>query len=80
MFKLVKNSQVYLKPYGLAQGISEVFTVPHIPGNALPFGDLLNRYHGLLKRVACFEMHFSRDGGFWEAIEGECLGTVAREV
>ncbi len=80
MFKLVKNSQVYLKPYGLAQGISEVFTVPHIPCNFLPFADLLSRYQGLLMQVPCFEMHFTRDGRFWKAVEGEFPGNVRREV
>lgn len=80
MFKLVKNSEVYLKPYGLAQGISEVFTVPHIPQNSLPFEDLLNRYQGLLREVPCFEMHFAKDGRFWEVIEEECPGKVLREV
>jgi hypothetical protein len=75
MFKLVKDDEVYLKPYGLTQGISEVFTIPHIPQNSLPFGDLLNRYQRLLREVPCFEMHFTRDGRFWEAIEDECPGT-----
>jgi hypothetical protein len=74
MFKLAKDREVYLKPYGLTQGISELFTVPHIPQNSLPFGDLLDRYQGLLTEVSCFEMHFARDGRFWEAIEAECPG------
>ncbi|ODS36569.1 MAG: hypothetical protein A7315_01815 [Candidatus Altiarchaeales archaeon WOR_SM1_79] len=74
IFKLVKDREVYLKPYGLTQGISEVFTVPHIPGNSLPFGDLLNRYLALLTEVPCFEMHFAKDGRFWEAIEDGCPG------
>jgi hypothetical protein len=80
MFKLVKDDEVSLKPYGLTQGISEVFTVPHIPGDSLPFEDLLNRYQGLLREVPCFEMHFTRDGRFWEVIEEECPGKVLREV
>ncbi len=74
MFKLVKDREVYLKPYGLTQGISELFTVPHIPQDSLPFGDLLDRYQGLLREVSCFEMHFAKDGRFWEAIEDECPG------
>jgi len=76
MFKLVKDGEVYLKPYGLAQGISEVFTVPHIPQNSLPLVDLLNRYQRLLREVPCFEMHFTRNGRFWEVIKGECSGKV----
>ena len=79
MFKLVKDGEVYLKPYGLAQGISEIFTVPHIPQNSLPVGDLLNRYHRLLTKVPCFEMHFARDGRFWEAIGGECFHLASKE-
>lgn len=80
MFKLVKDREVYLKPYGLAQGISELFTVPHIPQNSLPFEDLLSRYQGLLREVPCFEMHFTKDGRFWEVIEEEFPGKVLREV
>lgn len=71
MFKLVKDDEVSLRPYGLAQAISEAFTVPHIPPHSLPFGDLLHRYHGLLTAVPCFEMHFTKDGRFWGAID-EC--------
>jgi hypothetical protein len=80
MFKLVKDNEVFLKPCSLAQGISEVFTVPHIPQNSLPFQDLLNRYQGLLTEVPCFEMHFAKDGRFWEAIEKKWFGKVIREV
>ncbi len=80
MFKLVKDREVYLKPYGLTQGISELFTVPHIPQDSLPFGDLLDRYQGLLREVSCFEMHFAKDGRFWEAIEEGCSDKVLREV
>jgi len=80
MFKLVKDGEVYLKPYGLAQGMSEIFTVPHIPQNSLPLGDLLNRYHRLLMKVPCFEMHFARDGRFWEVIERKCLNLASKEV
>jgi hypothetical protein len=79
MFKLVKDTEVYLKPYGLSQGISEVFTVPHIPASALPFGDLLSRYQGLLREVPCFEMHFAKDGRFWEAIGSEYLDLASKE-
>jgi len=71
IFKLVKDGEVYLKPYGMVQGIAEVFTVPHIPPNSLPLGELLNRYRRLLMEVPCFEMHFSRDGRFWKAIDDE---------
>jgi hypothetical protein len=74
MCKLVKDREVRLKPFDLAYGISEVFTVPHIPPTSLPLGDLLRRYQGLLAKVPCFKMHFTRDGRFWEAIEAECLG------
>ena len=80
MFKLAKDREVYLKPYGLTQGIFELFTVPHIPQNSLPFEDLLGRYQRLLREVPCFEMHFTKDGRFWKAIEGECSGKVLREV
>ena len=80
MFKLVKDREVYVKPYGLTHGISEIFTVPHIPPNSLPFEDLLGRYQRLLKEVPCFEMHFTKDGRFWEAIQEECSGKVLREV
>lgn len=73
IFKLVKDGEVYLKPYGMAQAISEVFTVPHIPPNSLPLGNLLNRYRGLLMKVPCFEMHFTRDGRFWKAIDDELV-------
>jgi hypothetical protein len=69
MFKLVKDDEVYLRQYGLAQAISEAFTVPHIPPDSLPFGELLNRYQGLLTEVPCFEMHFTKDGRFWGAID-----------
>ena len=79
MFKLVKDREVYLKSYGLTQGISEIFTIPHIPPNSLPFEDLLNRYYGLMKEVPCFEMHFTKDGRFWEAIERECLHLSSKE-
>ena len=74
MCKLVKDGEVYLKPYGLAQGISEIFTVPHIPGDVLPLEDLLKRYRRLLARVPCYELHFARDGRFWQAIDRECMG------
>ena len=80
MFKLVKDREVYVKPYGLTHGISEIFTVPHIPPNSLPFEDLLGRYQRLLKEVPCFEMHFTKDGRFWEAIEEGCSDRVLREV
>jgi len=79
IFKLVKDGEVYLKPYSMAQGISEVFTVPHVPPNSLPLGDLLNRYRRLLMRVPCFEMHFTRDGRFWKAIDRECMGLASKE-
>ena len=79
MFKLIQDSDVYLKPYGLAHGISEIFTVPHIPHDSLPLRDLLHRYQGLLREVPCFEMHFARDGRFWEAIEREYLNLASRE-
>jgi hypothetical protein len=79
MFKLVKDGEVYLKPYGLAQGISEIFTVPHIPENSVPLGDLLKRYHRLLTEVPCFEMHFAKDGRFWQAIEREDLSLASEE-
>ena len=79
MFKLVKDREVYLKSYGLTQGISEIFTIPHISPNSLPFEDLLNRYYRLMKEVPCFEMHFSKDGRFWEAIERECLHLSSKE-
>ncbi len=74
LFKLVKDREIYLTPYGLTQGMSEVFTVPHIPGDSLPFGDLLDRYQRLLRGVSCFEMHFAKDGRFWRAIEDDCPG------
>jgi hypothetical protein len=74
IFKLIKDGEVYLKPCGLAQGISEIFTVPHIPGDSLRFEDLLARYQRLLTEVPCFEMHFTKDGRFWQAIEEVCSG------
>jgi hypothetical protein len=80
MFKLVKDREVYVKPYGLTHGISEIFTIPHIPPNSLPFEDLLGRYQRLLKEVPCFEMHFTKDGRFWEAIEEGCSDKVLKEV
>ena len=61
------------------QGISEVFTVPHIPPNSLPLGELLNRYRRLLMEVPCFEMHFTRDGRFWQVIDRECMGLASKE-
>ncbi|UCD71054.1 MAG: hypothetical protein JSW70_08625 [Syntrophobacterales bacterium] len=79
MFKLVKDREAYLKSYGITQGISEIFTIPHIPQNSLPFEDLLNRYYRLLKEVPCFEMHFTKDGQFWEAIERECVNLASKE-
>ena len=79
MFKLVKDREIRVKPLGLAHGISEVFTVPHIPPDALPFGDLLRRYQGLLAQVPCSEMHFTRDGWFWNAIEAQCSGLGTKE-
>ncbi len=79
MFKLVKDREIYLKPYGLTQGISEIFTIPHIPPNSLPCEDLLNRYYRLMKEVSCFEMHFAKDGRFWEAIERECSNAASKE-
>jgi len=79
MCKLVKDREVCVKPFDLAHGISEVFSVPHIPPDSLPFEDLLSRYQGLLSEVPCFEMHFTRDGRFWEAIEAQCLGLAAKE-
>lgn len=79
IFKLVKDREVCLRPYGLSQAILEVFTVPHIPPNSLPFEELLNRYHGLLVDVPCFEMHFARDGRFWKAIDRECMGLASKE-
>ncbi len=73
MFKLVKDSEVYLKPYGLARGISEVFTIPHIPLDSFSLEDLLTRYRRLLAMVPCYEMHFARDGRFWQAIDDELV-------
>jgi len=74
MFKLAKDREVYLRPYGLAEGISEVFTIPHIPLDSLSLEDLLKRYRRLLTRVPCYELHFARDGRFWQAIDRECMG------
>ena len=79
LFKLAKDSEVYLRPYGLAEGISEVFTVPHIPLDTLSLRDLLKRYRRLLAMVPCYEMHFARDGRFWQAIDRERTGLALRE-
>jgi hypothetical protein len=79
MFKLIQDTEVYLKPFGLAEAISEIFTVPHIPQDSLPMGDLLNRYHRLLKEIPCFEMHFTKDGRFWEVIGREDSSLKSKE-
>jgi hypothetical protein len=79
LFKLAKDSEVYLRPYGLAEGISEVFTVPHIPLDTLSLKDLLSRYRRLLAMVPCYEMHFARDERFWQAIDRERTSLALKE-
>jgi len=79
MFKLARDSEVYLRPYGLAEGISEVFTIPHIPLDTLSLKDVLKRYRRLLAMVPCYEMHFARDGRFWQAIDRERMSLALKE-
>ncbi|MCM8796381.1 MAG: hypothetical protein NC923_00635 [Candidatus Omnitrophica bacterium] len=69
IFKLVQDKEAYLKKINKASAITELFTIPHIPAEFLPFERIMDNYHDLLEKIPFYELHFTKDDSFWRCID-----------
>ena len=70
LFKLIKDSEVYLKRFSYHQAIAEIFTVPQFYNDFLSVEKILDCCLDLAKVVPCYELHFLPDDSFWRCIDG----------
>lgn len=69
MFKLIKDSQVYLERFRPSYALADIFTIPHIPPEFIPKDELLMSFLELITSVPYFGLHFLPEPSFWDCIE-----------
>jgi hypothetical protein len=79
LFKLVKDSDVYLKRLPESCAAAEILTVPQCYYDLESVARLLNSCSDLTSVVPCYELHFLPDSSFWRCIDGH-IGQVAQKV
>ncbi len=71
LFKLVQDTDVYLKRLARPRAVAEVIAVPNISGGLGVTDSLLQLSCELFNRTPCYEMHFLPDNSFWRCIDEE---------
>ena len=70
LFKLVKDSEVYLKIFPESRAAAEILMVPQCYYDLESVAKLLNSCSDLAGVVPCYELHFLPDSSFWRCIDG----------
>ncbi|MCX7661694.1 MAG: hypothetical protein N2Z79_03310 [Candidatus Omnitrophica bacterium] len=68
IFRLIKDKNNYLEKISLSQSLAEVFTIPHIAPEFVPYPELIERYERLLSKTDYYRLHFLPDNSFWRLI------------
>jgi hypothetical protein len=71
MFKLIKDTQVFLERLSSGCAIADIFTTPHIPMEFIPGDELLSTFSELICAVPYYGLHFLPEPSFWDCIERE---------
>jgi hypothetical protein len=79
LFKLVKDSAVYLKRLPESLAAAEILTVPRCYYDLGSVTGLLNSCSDLASVVPCYELHFLPDSSFWRCIDGH-IGQMAQKI
>jgi hypothetical protein len=79
LFKLVKDSEVYLKRLPESLAAAEILTVPQCYYDLESVAKLLNSCSDLASVVPCYELHFLPDSSFWRCIDGR-IGQMAQKI
>lgn len=79
LFKLVKDSAVYLKRLPESLAAAEILTVPQCYYDLESVAKLLESCSDLASVVPCYELHFLPDSSFWRCIDGH-IGQMAQKV
>ncbi len=69
MFKLIKDSRVYLERFSTAQALADIFTIPHAPIEYIPKDELLATFAELINSIPYYGLHFLPEPSFWKCIE-----------
>lgn len=70
LFKLFKDSQVYIEEFSGAQALAEIIAcVPLIASHPKLGAQLFKRCETILERTALMRLHFLPDNSFWKPIE-----------
>lgn len=72
MFKLIKDKTVYLEKFSPAYTLGDIFTIPHIPAEFIPFDKLLARFSEAISTIPYYGLHFLPEPSFWTCIEEGC--------
>jgi hypothetical protein len=79
LFKLVKDSEVYLKRFPESLAAAEILTVPQCYYDLESVAKLLNSCSDLARVVPCHELHFLPDSSFWRCIDGH-ISQMAQKI
>lgn len=73
LFKLVQSKQIYLAPLTPAIAAASILTLPE-KQEEISLNNNINVIQTLVEHVPCYELGFTRTGGFWQYIENAlCL-------
>jgi hypothetical protein len=69
LFKLVQDTNVYIKelPYGHA--LADILTVPHYVNKGQDMEKIMQSFCSLVLKVPCYELHFLPDNSLWRCID-----------
>lgn len=71
IFKLIKDKSVHLERFSPARSLANMFTIPHIPTEFIPYDELMTSFLELVSAVPYYGLHFLPEPSFWTCIDGE---------
>lgn len=75
-FTLVQDSRNFIKRLGAASALAGLLTFPSDLSEPEQVGKIIDLLTRLVHTVPCYELHFSKDPMFWNAIDAELTDQV----
>ncbi len=69
LFKLVQDTNVYIKELPYGQALADILTVPHYVNRENEMEKVMQNFCTLLINVPCYELHFLPDNSLWRCID-----------
>ena len=69
LYKLIKDKKVFLESIRPAEALADIFTVPCLPPELVPWENMTSSFLKLIRRVPYYGLHFLPEESFWTCIE-----------